>query len=259
MRPCVARRGTLLAFVVSLNALVASWAWCDDEGVEAGREALRSSGRVPWYDRQRDALRPVPITLPPGDPANRGSRWEMMGDDPTSSPAGRRGDASWLNTVLEAVGWIALIGLLVALTIVLVRAYLRSERRKALIESESAALPARTDSERIENLPFPVAAHGDFLVEARRCYEAGEFSQAIVFLFSYQLVRLDREQFLHLTRGKTNRQYLRELRPHAGLSQMFATTMTRFEEVFFGKHPLDRPRFEECWLQLDAFHALLQR
>ena len=53
----------------------------------------------------------------------------------------------------------------------------------------------------------------DLLAEARRHYQAGNYGAAIVYLFSFQLVQLDQRQIIRLAKGKTNRQYLREVGP----------------------------------------------
>jgi hypothetical protein len=34
--------------------------------------------------------------------------------------------------------------------------------------------------------------------------------------------------------------------------------MVAFEDVFFGKHGLDRERFESCWRRVDEFRRGLQ-
>ena len=111
-----------------------------------------------------------------------------------------------------------------------------------------------TNTQRIENLPFPVAnSKTDLLAEAKRLYQMGKYDDAIVYLFSYQLVKLDENQCIRLSRGKTNRQYLGELRERHGLRSMVSRTMIAFEDVFFGHHPLEKDRFESCWSQLDEF------
>jgi hypothetical protein len=38
---------------------------------------------------------------------------------------------------------------------------------------------------------------------------------------------------------------------------MLDRTMVAFEDVFFGRHPLERQRFESCWGRLDEFHRRL--
>ena len=50
-----------------------------------------------------------------------------------------------------------------------------------------------------------------------------------------------------LAKGKTNRQYLRELQARADMAPLLATSMVAFEDVFFGGHSLSRERYEECW------------
>ena len=79
-------------------------------------------------------------------------------------------------------------------------------------------VPDDGDAARIESLPFPVAAGRlDLLAEARRHYQAGNYGAAIVYLFSFQLVQLDKRQIIRLAKGKTNRQYLREVGPRTPL------------------------------------------
>ncbi len=45
-------------------------------------------------------------------------------------------------------------------------------------------------------------------------------------------MELDKRQFIHLDRGKTNRQYLRELGRRVDLRRLLEPTMVAFEEVF---------------------------
>jgi len=117
-----------------------------------------------------------------------------------------------------------------------------------------------SDVDRVEDLPFQVRKpSGDFLSEAQRLYEAGKYSEAIIYLFSYQLVALDKRHVIHLAKGKTNRQYLRETRSRETIKLLLQRTMISFEDVFFGHHELSRERFEESWQKLDEFHQQLDR
>jgi hypothetical protein len=114
--------------------------------------------------------------------------------------------------------------------------------------------------DRVEALPFHLRKPtGDFLSEARRLYEAGNYSEAVIYLYSHLLVQLDRHHVIRLTKGKTNRQYLREVRSRTLLREILDRTMVAFEDVFFGHHALTRERFEECWRRLDEFHGELER
>jgi hypothetical protein len=143
--------------------------------------------------------------------------------------------------------------LLAAIAFVLVRAFLMQQRDDLPL----AAASDDGDAARIESLPFPVAAGRlDLLAEARRHYEAGNYEMAIIYLFSFQLVQLDKRQFIHLAKGKTNRQYLREVGQRMPLLGVIEQTMVAFEDVFFGNRALDRNRFQSCWTRLDEFEAL---
>lgn len=110
----------------------------------------------------------------------------------------------------------------------------------------------------MENLPFPVKRpQADLLGETRWHYEQGNFGEAIIYLFSYELVQLDTHHLIRLAKGKTNRQYLRELKADSSLRAILRQTMLTFEDVFFGHYELSRERFEACWRRLDEFHSLV--
>ena len=68
--------------------------------------------------------------------------------------------------------------------------------------------------------------------------------------------RLD--EFIRLAKGKTNRQYLREIRTRAPLRALMMRTVSLFESVFFGRHQLDRASFKSCWTELDQFQQIVQ-
>ena len=95
------------------------------------------------------------------------------------------------------------------------------------------------------------------LDQARNFYQAGNYAAAIIYLFSHQLVQLDRRQIIHLAKGKTNRQCLREVGQAEMLRQLVGQTLVAFEDVFFGHHDIDRRRFEACWSRLPEFESLL--
>jgi hypothetical protein len=109
----------------------------------------------------------------------------------------------------------------------------------------------------VEALPFMAQRpHEDLLGSARRYYEQGHYSEAIIYLFSYELVELDRFAIIELARGKTNRQYLREAGRIEAARSLLERTMLAFESAFFGRYPLDRASFEACWNQLNTLEGL---
>jgi hypothetical protein len=229
-----------------------------EAAVDAGREALHGRTDYPWYDAEKDTVRRLEVAPPKTDELpNRQSRWSAKASPPNASTTATRSSGGIMASVLQALGISLLVALLVAIAVLIARAALRQE---AAGEPGAAVVETSHDVDRVENLPFQVRRPtGDFLSEAERLYQAGEYSEAIIYLFSYQLVQLDRSHVIRLAKGKTNRQYLREMRNRPALRGMLEGTMVAFEDVFFGHHPLDREQFEACWKQLDAFRGELQR
>ncbi len=135
-----------------------------------------------------------------------------------------------LGNLLEWVAWTVLAVLVILLIYWAARIFFNRQPGVA-IDPAPAAAPAARD--RIESLPFPIAVGRlNLLDEARRLYQQGEFAKAIVYLFSYQLVELDKRHRIRLTKGKTNRQYLREVGPRITLRELVEQTMIAFEDAF---------------------------
>lgn len=214
-----------------------------DGAVSSGRKALRPWDGYPWYDSSADGVRPVDLSEPWW--ANlQGPSWNLgLG-------------TGWL----RPLGWTVLIVALAVLAYLMMRWY---RKRLAAMAGSDAGAGDLDDLEaqgrRGEALPLPAArAQGDFLDEARRLYAAGRYAEAILYLFGYQLIQLDRHRRIFLTKGKTNRQYLREIGQAGPLKRLVEVTMVAFEDVFFGHRTIDRARFESCWLRLPEFEALVR-
>ena len=218
------------------------------EAIDAAGDGL--SAELPWYDQDTGRVRRVDVknTAPPAQPGN----WEWRASN-SQGP-----DLRWLWEALQVVVWVVLGLLFVVVAWLLIKALLRNEVADLATAGSSVADDSVQEVDRIENLPFQVRRpRGDLLGEARRHYDAGNFGEAIIYLFSYQLVQLDKSHLIRLAKGKTNRQYLREVRSQRDLGSLLAATMFTFEDVFFGNHRLGRSRFESCWNRLDDFHHLL--
>lgn len=244
-----------------------------DDAVKSGAEALRSDNRFPWYDAEHDTLRPVVLhqfrdngKLDPNDDSSKSPHTAHTGDGSSGSDgSGQESSpppsfdmpeisAPWLIWVV----WIVIGGVLVFLAVMLIRAFLNREARKAT-PSDGEAIETQEAGDRLDALPVRVKPKGGLLDEARRCYEAGDYNQAIIFLYGYQLLRLDQNQWIRLAKGKTNRQYLRELSGRGELQAVLSRTIVPFEDVYFGDHALDRPRFEACWTEIERFDRLVER
>lgn len=217
----------------------------DQASIEHAREALGRGwiNRFPWYDEENDEVRPLKIRPPERPLTWKAQQFKL----PSMS-------FSWVSWV----SWTLLLVLSLGLAWLLWRAYLARERRQAA-EHPEVQRRVVSDASRIEALPFAVRrTDADLLGEAEHYYRQENYSEAIIYLYSYLLVALDRAQIIRLAKGKTNRQYLRELGRRPRLREILELAMVAFEDVFFGNHPLSRQRFESCWSLLDSFHSLIQ-
>jgi hypothetical protein len=227
--------GLVLMIVIAATSVSAADA---SPPVESGRKALQPRFAYPWYDSASDGLRRI-------DPRTE------------SSGPSRLSDAAFdISAVLSVLAWTLLVFALLVVVYFLVQAL----RNRPDMRSEPARRPTAGDLDRIEALPLPVAfGRSDLLAQARRLYEEGNYGQAVIYLFSYQLMQLDKGQFIRLAKGKTNRQYLREVGSGTRLRQLVEQTMVVFEDVFFGSLSVDRQRFESCWSRVDEFQSLIVR
>jgi len=127
------------------------------------------------------------------------------------------------------------------------------------VDIDSAPVSSRSDrsiAESIRHLPFEMdVKKGDFRQQSQAAYDAGDFRMALVFLFSHVLVTLDQAKLVRLKKGKTNRQYLRELSPNRPLGDYYGDVMVPFEQTFFGDYPITKEVFEGCWHGLDGFQS----
>ena len=113
---------------------------------------------------------------------------------------------------------------------------------------------------KIQDLPFEIEQTAiGLLGQAENLRNAGDYSKAIVYLFSHVLVELDGAGCIQLSRGKTNRTYLRELRGREKLTGFTNQLVKAFEFAFFGKHRLSQELFEAIWQQLPAFEENLKQ
>ncbi len=210
-----------------------------ERAVDAGRGALSQRWRYPWYDAGTDGLQRIDVRdeVPPPDRS-------------------RRRYAVPLGEMLQLLGW-AGIAMLLGLVVWLMLAAWRARRGDAAGSRDRPG--ARAGPNHVEAIPLPAGSTGvGLLDEARRLYELGDFNRAVVCLFAHQLLELDRMQIIRLARGKTNRQYMREVGRRPALRQLVEQTMVAFEDVFFGNRSIDRARFEACWNRLPDFDALAQ-
>jgi hypothetical protein len=244
----------LLALLLPLAAVSAE-PLTDDQAVSAGKDALSRVARFPWYDRREDKVRRLHLTpRDDADSENRGSKWTNT--NPTTATPGGGTRTSFFGPLFQWVGITTLVLLLGVLAFLVAKAFLKDELTESSVQRKVVETAAGAD--RVEALPLKGRAPaGDLLAEARRLYEAGQFSEAIIYLFSHELLQLDNNHLIRLAKGKTNRQYLREVRQRPLIQSILESTMIAFEDAFFGKKALTRDRFEQCWQHWNELHTEL--
>jgi len=227
-------------------------------------EALKKYD-YPWYDANADQLEPL---------ASKSEAFPMSGErneielgkvktpkakPPTTPPAA--GGAT-----TKGKGWLQdfdismLFMMILAVVIIAALAFLFY--RFLVVESSNndpdSARRKKLLSESIEQLPFDIkAGNGDFRSLAQQAYQAGDLRRAFIFLYSHVLVTLDQNERISLRKGKTNRQYLKEVWEDPKLSTYFKSVMLPFESAFFGDHDPAPDQFERCWSGLENFHSHL--
>jgi len=221
-----------------------------DPGVESARRALNKwqwPARYPWYDSAHDTVARIDVSEP------WYAKWNL---DWLRDWLDLGGFRLFSMSSFQWVAWLVIAVLIGVVVYLLFRAYRQSEQRTAARTSPGDSVA--DEQRRVEALPLEGRKRSDFLTEAVRSYQEGNYAEAIIYLFSHQLVELDKHELIHLAKGKTNRQYLRELSRRLPLRRLMEQTTVVFEDVFFGHHPLDRLRFETCWSRLNEFNTLVE-
>jgi hypothetical protein len=110
------------------------------------------------------------------------------------------------------------------------------------------------DTAQLEALPSAVRKVTDFIAEAQRLAQSGDFNAAMIFYYSWQLVTLDRAGIVELEVGKINRQYVREtIQNCPELRELFQKSTRLFEDAFYGNVRLESESFERLWQARDEF------
>jgi hypothetical protein len=215
-----------------------------NDAVKSGGKALTSHHSYPWYDPQSDSLRP--ITLKEEPPPSQSSPSEPL-------------NLGWLNAlslIIQYLVYFALAAAIAAVCYFIIKAFLNRQKD----EAQGEPIPEAGRARRIEALPMNLdEKEADLLAAARRYLAEQNFAKAIVCYFGYQLVELDHRQIIHLTQGKTNRQYLREMGQRRQLREIVGDTMVVSEDAYFGHHAPAAERFNACWSRLAEFQKLVKQ
>ncbi len=226
------------------------------------RSVLQRSTDSSWYSADKDELvAVVPFSRESIDVSDRDK--SVKAPEVTTPKQGNGfsniiGDffqfivGAWLYIVLIIV--LLIIGFVLAYVIMNLQGPTGFRRRQ-----EFGASTAERDQAKITDLPFEIEQSNLGLLEQASLFRSrGEYSKAIVYLFSHVLVELDAAGHIRLARGKTNRIYLRELGSRETERKFTSYLVRWFEHVFFGKHDMDPEVFEKIWGQLPAFDRQLK-
>ena len=233
------------------------------KNVAMENDLVRKSTHPVWFDAKTGNITPVAARKNEIDVSDRHSS--------VATPEPRTNSAWWdslwgsLSIVFSWLfeGWLTILGVFLVL-LALVAGFLvwrhgskgggffRSREAKDLLAHE-------LEKAKIQDLPFEIELTAiGLLGQAAKLRAAGDYSKAIVYLFSHVLVEMDGARCIRLTRGKTNRIYLRELRGREMLKSFTNQLVQAFEFAFFGKHQLSQESFEAIWQQLPVFEENLK-
>ncbi len=230
-------------------------------------QAMRSVGSQNWYDKSNDSYIP-PSVEPSQDNLLRKEGWlasENSWWPPWKQRTGRSfgngwnvGFGRWLSDWFSLAVLIPL-GLMLAVVIGLLLFYSFRTYLPSRFEEAQKAASLAIDPLRMSDLPFETKGltHANPLDHAESLMQERRYSEAIVYLYAYQLLALDQSRKIDLQKGKTNRMYLRELGDQFPLQSLVRKTMLAFEDAFFGDHEISADRFAECWQTLSEFHSML--
>ena len=218
-----------------------------------------------WFDADQASLKPVPFDPKADDSINRDSRWLPKPKRVRNAPApaaaatgGGLGLSNWLGWLLLALIAVLLIGLL---AVVISKAETPELIQMGANADGKIQLPSQQMAERIKHLPTELRRTDvDLRSEAERLMQSGNFDHAIILLFGHQLLLLDHFGLLRLSRGKTNRKYVREsISADRDIGERLRLTADAFERSYFGRHSIDPAEFDELWQSNSELESRLQQ
>jgi hypothetical protein len=230
------------------------------------RAALQD-GNYPWYDRNTDKLIPV---------WPRDSGWQRsLGE---SLERALKSADMQVNRMLEAIKgffrWLKLdrlpgsrltgeafmsIVLFAALFALLALLFWIGLRGQFFSLDRPEASSDSGGIARLADLPEDVwRGITDPWSEAIKRRAAGDLAGAVVFLFAYQLLSLNRVGLIRLVPGRTGRQYVETVRDPL-LQAPAAATLGLFEEVYYGHREPRSDALDGVWTQAEAFRERLLR
>ncbi len=248
-----------LCLLTTLLTCVSAWGTCARaQSNDDLSEALKKYD-YPWYDADRDQLKPLASkseAFPKSDGRNEIELGKVKKATPKTPPTSPTVGNSWFDGFDIAPLFMAILVTVIVLAVAFL--FYKFLDVESSTEDNGAARRKKLLSESIEQLPFDLKeGNGDFRSLAQQAYQSGDLRRAFIFLYSHVLVTLDQNERITLKKGKTNRQYLKEVWEDPKLSSYFKSVMLPFESAFFGDHDPAPDQFQRCWEGLENFHSHL--
>jgi hypothetical protein len=251
----------LLALIIFLVTLGSS---LEGDDSTTGREAVRRGTNPVWVDRSSHEVKIPSQQLQRSDVSDRhdsirsnagrsiwdrwfGSSWQSGNSNGAVTDFLTWVFNAWRILVFLMLAVLIGLGLFVLLRMKVFQNMFQPRKRGALEED------VEQQRSRISDLPFDIEQPVLGLrAQAEKFRAEGDYSKALIYLFSYLLVELDQAHCIRLERGKTNGQYLRELRSWPDLNGSMQPIVQLFEFVYFGRNPLDRNSLDAVWSRLSG-------
>lgn len=245
--------------VLFLVALIALTGFCLLPTQSLFAQNLES---MPWVDQENGEVSPVGVSEREAAATRDRSSIPVAPTRKKKAPIANAGPVNTGPSVFSGLGAVILYSCLAIGAVALVGLFvwiIMNSRIDLEAGPEETERPDRSLAESIRHLPFEMdVTKGDFRQQAHTSYQSGDFRGALIFLFSHVLVTLDQAKLVRLKKGKTNRQYLRELSPSPPLVGYYGDVMVPFEQTFFGDYPITKDAFEKCWRGLDDFQSTVK-
>jgi hypothetical protein len=254
---------TLFLSFICFEGMTGSMACAFEAAVDSRNpkdvEVLRRSTHGVWYDTSKGDIKPASAKQANADVADRHSSILV---EKVKNPTGGSGFRAAIADLFSWLfGFWQIILLVCLLMIVAVIVFFVLKIGTTFSRAESyGSVAAERKKAAISDLPFELERTMLGLREQAELYRSqGDYSKAIIYLFSHVLIEMDSARCIRLERGKTNRSYLRELRGRDKLRGFANQLIHAFEYTFFGKHPISQEVCEKIWQQLPAFGNYIQQ
>lgn len=222
------------------------------------RSAL-AKGEYPWYDIPGDRLKAV--VAPPSRMASwfqSFERWmsgmfQLIGDF-----FGRIARAMNLPTITSPENLVPIFLIVVGTVSLIILIWWLWNSGSFIRDTRDVLDPSIGIGGRVSMLPAEMASAFplDPWAEAEERRRRGDFTGAIIFLFAYQLLELDRLGLIRLAPGGTGRTYVMSL-ADSKLRVPMVASLGLFEMAYYGHKAVTASSFERVWAEALGLRASL--